>query len=163
MSNAPLSESELELLHALKRGGVREIAVDGADVPAGPPVVDNLLDRLRRLEAVADDETREVALRMNALDADRRDTVRAVLDSSALLDALRDEHVRALTETAAALPAERTASALRVLRTPALLDALAEERIGDIARESARLSPGSRQAVLTLIGHLQDVERGPAG
>ncbi|MDT0342706.1 helix-turn-helix domain-containing protein [Streptomyces litchfieldiae] len=148
-------ESELELLHALKRGGVRDIKLEGF---SGPGVdistIQSLLGKLRLLDDFGDDETRETALRLKSLDPAHQ---------TELLDALENDHVRELALAANALAEDRITTAVGTISQSDLLDALAEDDVRRAARSLTHLTPASRQAVLALIDHLREVEGGAEG
>ncbi|ARQ69167.1 hypothetical protein [Streptomyces marincola] len=141
-------ESELELLHRLKQGSTSERPQVGAP-DADFVAVESLLTRLHALDGFGDTETREAALQLNSLQAAER---------TELLPALENEQVRALARAAGRLATDLLTTAVVTLGEPDLLGALTEEDAREAAVRIARLSPASRQAVLTLMDHLRRVE-----
>ncbi|ARQ70720.1 hypothetical protein [Streptomyces marincola] len=101
------------------------------------------------LDDFGDEETREAALRLKALEPG---------DRTQLLAALEDERVRRLVFTANGLDDERLATAAHLIGRPDLLDALAEDDVQRAAVRLADLSAASRQAVLSLVDHLRNLE-----
>ena len=152
-------KAELELLHALKTGGVRAIGLQGTkDAAADLPTLQALLGRLTLLEGFGDEEARETALRLQALPEDQRAVVHAILGDPVLLAALHDEDVRELARAATELSPERRATAAALARQPELLDALRAPLLRETAASSSRLSPASQRAVLALVEHLRRME-----
>ncbi|UCM87987.1 hypothetical protein [Streptomyces marincola] len=143
-------ESELELLQTLRRNGVDSVEVQGANgAGADLATVQSLLGQVRLLDDFGDEETREAALRLKALEPG---------DRTQLLTALEDERVRRLVLTANGLDDERLATAAHLIARPDLLDALAEDDVQRAALRLADLSAASRQAVLSLVDHLRHLE-----
>ncbi len=188
-------EAELELLHALKRGGVRDIRLQGAQEPAADlPTIQALLARLQLLdtfgdeevrqtavrvraltpeqrqsldraigddellEALQDDAVRGAALRVRALSPDQREAAVKLLGFPQLVEALEEEAVRQLAEAAAGLEGDRLAAAAEMVGDPDLLNALGAPSVREIAQQASCLSEASRQAVLTMIERLRQVE-----
>jgi transcriptional regulator with XRE-family HTH domain len=152
-------ESELELLHALKRGGVTGITLQGADGPnADLPTIEGLLGQLRLLERFGDEESREDVLRLSTLTPEQRAVLQTVAGDAGLLEALSHEGVRELARAAAGLGPERLGTAADVVRRPDVLDALLAAEVRDALGSLAALSAASRQAVVSLIRHLHDLE-----
>ncbi|MDT0446828.1 hypothetical protein [Streptomyces johnsoniae] len=143
-------ESELQLLHTLKHNGTHTIELQATDgESADLATVQRLLGKVRLLDDFGDEETREAAIRLSALEPAHRPQ---------LLDALENERVRELTLTANALDDDRRATAAHTLGQRDLLDALADDDIQRAAVSLSQLTPASRQAVLALIDHLRQVE-----
>ncbi len=144
-------ESELQLLHTLKHNGTHTIELQATDDPdTDLATIQHLLLRLAALDDFGDEETREAALRLSALESPER---------TELLEALRNADVRALARTADQLNDDRRATAGIALGEPDLLDALADETVRCAAVRIAQLSPSSRRAILSLTDHLCELER----
>ncbi|RKN56424.1 hypothetical protein D7231_34725, partial [Streptomyces klenkii] len=114
-------ESELELLHTLKRGGVRDITIQGTqDTVADLPTIESLVGKLRTLNDLADDQTRDLAVRLTMLPPSTRKALDETLDDTDLLQALEIEHVRQLARTAAHLSPDHLTTLLTTATQPAL-------------------------------------------
>jgi transcriptional regulator with XRE-family HTH domain len=149
-------ESELELLHALKLRGVRNIKLQGTtETRADLATIQGLLGRLQMLDISRDEEVRE---RLKMLGPSQRNVLKEVISDPDLLAALEDERLRRLPRSAADLADDRLAAVLIAVGQPELLDALQAESVREIALRAFGLSEQSRQAILMMIGHLRQVE-----
>jgi transcriptional regulator with XRE-family HTH domain len=149
-------ESELELLHALKQRGVRNITLQGeTDAQADLATVQTLLGRLQMLGPPEDQEARE---RLSALNPRQRAILHEVITDTATLEALEDERLRELIRATTNLRDDHLSVLLSATRQPDLLDALHTDSIRHIVPRMAALSETSQQAVLAMIDHLHQIE-----
>ncbi|GAB2872726.1 hypothetical protein [Streptomyces mayteni] len=97
-------ESELELLHTLKSGGVRDIRLPGAvETSADISTIQGLLGRLHLLETFGGEEVRETALRLHGLDSEQRKALNEAATDSGFLKALQTDWVREIAVLASQL------------------------------------------------------------
>lgn len=152
-------ESELELLHALKLRGVRNIRLQGpTDTGADLATIQGLLGRLDLLDISRDEEVRE---RLKMLGPSQRQALNEVITDIGLLEVLGDEDLRRLAYDAADLSDDQMAVLAIAVSQPDLLDALQAQIVRDIALGVSGLSETSQQAVLAMTEHLRRVEREP--
>lgn len=154
-------EAELELLDALKRGGVTELGVKGdLDSVAGPDTVRAVLRQLDELAVFGDARLRALAVSLSALGDEPRRTAEEVIADPDLLNSMQQEEVRSAARKLGELGAEHLAVLTELLEQPAVLDALKAEAVRVVASRASDLSPQSLEAVLAVINRLRDVEAG---
>ncbi|TDC03302.1 hypothetical protein E1265_36560 [Streptomyces sp. 8K308] len=94
-------ESELELLHAIGRSGVRSIQLQGVDdSTADLATIQGLLGKVQLLESLGGEEIREMALRLRLLNEDQRKMLDEIAGDPELLAALKIDTVREITRHA---------------------------------------------------------------
>jgi hypothetical protein len=153
-------ESDIELLHALKTQGVRNIKLQGTEESRAADLVtiQGLLGRLQLLGISEDEVVRE---RLTMLGPAQRDALKEVISDTGVLEALADDSLRDLARDAADLNADQTAALITAARQPDLLDALRSDAVRRIAMHASGLSEPSQWAVFAMIDHLRHVEDSP--
>ncbi|WP_445517262.1 hypothetical protein [Streptomyces sp. NEAU-174] len=155
------AQAQLDLLKELRRLGIQHIRLQnvGQDA-ADPETIKALLGRLQTLDVLGDADVRDIALRVNALTPEQRETLSSLADQPALLDAL--PRTIGLLKAAAELSEEQVASVTGALGQADVLQALQDEGVREIARQCHELLPSSRQALLPMIAQLGRLESGKA-
>jgi transcriptional regulator with XRE-family HTH domain len=146
-------DSELELLHALKRGGVRDIRFQGVEgLSADLQTIQALLARLQLLDAFGDEDVRETAVRVKALSPEERYVLDQAIGDSALLDALQEDAVRSAALRVRALSPAQREVAVKLLAVPRVLEALEDEGVRRLAEEAASLDNDRLATVAQAVG-----------
>ncbi|MDT0319294.1 hypothetical protein [Streptomyces millisiae] len=110
-------ESELELLHALKSGGVRDIKLQGiAESKADVSTIQGLLGKLQLLETFGGEEVRETALRLQGLDSGQRRVLDEAATDAGFLTALQVDSVREIAVRASQLSEGSQQAVLALVR-----------------------------------------------
>ena len=148
-------EAEVELLGALKRGGVTQISLEGdPDAVADLSTVRAVLRQLDKLTVVGDARAREIMVNLAALEDEQRRVTEQIIADPALLRSLQQESARAAARRLGGLSSSQLASLEVLLEDPQVLDALGSEGVPEVAALVAGLSAKSREAVLAVIGQL---------
>lgn len=155
-------DAELELLEALKRGGITQISLEGdPEAVADLSTVRAVLRQLDKLTVFGDARARDIVVHLAALEDDQRHVGEEIIADPGLLNSLQQESVRAAARRLGGLSSSQLASLDVLLEDPQVFDALGSEGALEIAALTSRLSPNSRAAILAVINQLRAVESGP--
>lgn len=148
-------ETELELLGALKRGGIQQISIEGdPDAPVDLAAAREVLRQIDKLAVFSDTRARKLVADLSALEDRQRCTAEEIIADADLLDSLRERPARAAAALLGRLNPSQLASLNVLLEDPDTVEALALEGVAKIATAVAALSTRSREAVIAIIDEL---------
>lgn len=148
-------ETELELLGALKQGGIRQISIEGdPNAAVDLSVVREVLRQIDKLTVFGDRRARKIVVDLAALEDEQRRTVEEIIADPGLLDSLREQPARATAALLGKLSSPQLASLSALLEDPDAVEALGTEGVATIAAAIAGLSAKSRAAVMAVINQL---------